>query len=195
MPNWCLNKLIVKGPDKDLAAFKQQAAGSDSEGKAMPLSFNTLVPLPTNQKENWHAWQSDNWGTKWDLDAETVVTEGRGQVTYEFNSAWAPPAAWLIKVAKLFMTLRFTLMYAEPGMQFAGQAIYEGGRQSLDEDWSADIINQLSAHGWSDVVDYFEEGEEEEFEDKPETEAGPSTEPSKPAITGYNFRFDKPKDS
>jgi hypothetical protein len=161
MPNWCLNKLMVQGSDQDRAAFARQNAGTDSDGKPVPLSFDALVALPADQKENWYDWQSGNWGTKWDLDDETMVTEGKGQIIYEFNSAWAPPDAWLTKVAKLFPTLRFTLMYAEPGMQFAGQAIYEGGRQSLDEDWSKDIINQLAAHDWSDVTDYFEEGEDE----------------------------------
>jgi hypothetical protein len=184
---------MVKGPEKDLAAFVQRTAGSNAQGKPIPLSFDALVPLPATQKANWYDWQTKNWGTKWDLDEETVVTKGHGHITYEFNSAWAPPDAWLIKVAKLFSTLRFTLMYAEPGMQFAGQAIYEGGRQTLDEDWSGDIINQLTAHDWFDVVDYFEEGEE--FEDEAEPEVPVNSDPAKPAITGYDFHFDKPKDS
>ena len=52
--------------------------------------FGILRPIPKDEEENWYAWCSENWGTKWDMcdgygevDGDTLIIEG--------NTAWCPP--------------------------------------------------------------------------------------------------------
>jgi hypothetical protein len=54
-------------------------------------------------------------------------------LTYRFASAWNPPVAWLVKVARDFPALRFKLTYDEPGIGFAGVALVDQGLLLVDE--------------------------------------------------------------
>ena len=77
--------------------------------------------------DNWYDWCMKNWGTKWDIEA-VLEDEGEGQLVYSFDSAWSPPVAWLVKVAKDHPQLGFRLRYDEPAMGFTGMAIARGGK-------------------------------------------------------------------
>ena len=50
MPNWCLNKLTITGPEADVQAFKAKAVGhspwEEPEGDPDALNFHSLVPVP-----------------------------------------------------------------------------------------------------------------------------------------------------
>ena len=144
MPNWCSNNLIVKGPKKDLDAFKATLnTKKDEKGEVVPFSFAQTVPPPANlfrgdlgdkeQKEceakgipTWYEWQSANWGTKWDA-CEARVKSTKLRVNVWFATAWAPPLAWLKNVSAKFPNLTFTLAYNECGMSFYGVAEATGG--------------------------------------------------------------------
>lgn len=71
-----------------------------------------------------------NWGTKWDIEAE-LVSDDDEYLEYEFNSAWSPPVPWLEKVAKDFPNLDFNLRYEEEGIGFMGCA--KGRKDILDQ--------------------------------------------------------------
>ena len=143
MPNWCSNNLIVKGPKKDLDAFKATLNQKDEKGEVTPFSFAQTVPPPANmltgslsmedrQKAKdtgiptWYDWNIENYGTKWDAcEARVKVTPLR--VNVWFDTAWAPPLAWLKNVSVKFPNLIFTLAYNECGMSFYGVAEATGG--------------------------------------------------------------------
>lgn len=135
MPNWCANNLIASGNKAGLNAFREWL-GSDGFklSKIAPLPSeleNTTSPVPESQKDaaklltekygasNWYDWQVQNWGTKWDVDAEVQDCDDAG-INITFDSAWAPPCQAIASLAKLFPSLTFTLTYDEPGMCFAG---------------------------------------------------------------------------
>ena len=144
MPNWCENKLTVEGAEEDVQRFKQLAKTKATKAGA-DLSLASLYPLPEGVyqgdlgpeesqrygKNNWYDWCITHWGTKWDADA-TLTNEIPDFLVYEFESAWSPPVAWLTKVARDFPRLRFTLIYDEPGMGFAGTAIADKGKLIID---------------------------------------------------------------
>lgn len=131
MPNWCENTLKVTGKEIELKRFVDAAKTDELE-----LSFDKLVPMPKeleNTKSpgdtpNWWDWRIANWGTKWDLSADsTSVTIKRRVAWYSFDTAWGPPTEWLEKVSVLFPKLKFILRYDEPGLCFKGKTIAENG--------------------------------------------------------------------
>lgn len=163
MPNWCENILEVYGPSADVTRF-MDAAKADVEttvaygpdaGKQitehLPLSLNALYPMPkeleatigdSGSMPGWYEWRVNNWGTKWDLSPSTTVEEGEGgkgkhHVTYEFDSAWAPPVEWLAKVAADFPSLSFKLTYEEPMMAFGGVSGFYGGEEVESVEWES----------------------------------------------------------
>ena len=137
MPNWCSNALTVKGPKKDLDAFKATL-------KENEFSFAQTVPPPANmvtgslsmedmQKAKdagvptWYDWQSTNWGCKWDAcEANVKVTKLR--VNIWFDTPWAPPLAWFKSFAAKFPNLTAELAYNECGMSFYGVAAAVNGQ-------------------------------------------------------------------
>jgi hypothetical protein len=134
MPNWCSNALVVKGPKKDLDAFK---ATLDLKGE-VPFSFAQTVPPPANmltgslsmedmQKAKdtgiptWYDWQPTNWGVKWDACEVRVELKDKS-VKVWFDTPWAPPLAWFASFAAKFPNLTAELAYNECGMAYYGVA-------------------------------------------------------------------------
>ena len=79
---------------------------------------------------NWYHWCIAHWGTKWDVQAK--LEDAPDFLVYRFETAWSPPVKWLEKVARDFPYLRFTLIYDEPGMGFAGTAIANQAKLIVD---------------------------------------------------------------
>ena len=141
MPNWCNNTLQITGSEADIRKFKKQA-----KARGTALSLAKFYPEPDYTKvkvkptfpsikkvkyvepsEAWWDWRVQNWGTKWDIDAE-LIAEDESYLEYEFDSAWSPPISWLKKVAKDFPELQFILKYDECGMCFRGVATAKKGK-------------------------------------------------------------------
>ena len=140
MPNWCHNDLTVSGPLASREEFRIRSKSAEFE-----LSFNSLVPIPDELRgegerpaeaaireererkygaSSWPDWVDVNWGTKWDIASEypepPTFTEGDGTFLYSFYTAYAPPEAWLKKMAAMFPDLTFLLEYQEDGGFTAG---------------------------------------------------------------------------
>src|SRR5436305_3570807 len=130
MPNWCLNKLTVTGPEADVQAFKTKAVGHSpwskpEEQKSEVLNFHSLLPIPDEVLKAGHAeagkdWERANWGCKWGARDSTIPGEWDGYVEYEFYSAWTPPIEFFQTIAVQWPTLTFIPEYEEPGMAFKG---------------------------------------------------------------------------
>ena len=148
MPNWCENRVCFKHSDPTKLAELDVAL---REGKALQY----LHPMPSelegttapSDTPNWYDWCVNNWGTKWDVDAEVLHQEDCF-VQYRFDSAWSPPISFLEKVCKDFPSLSFELEYYEPGMGYAGKAYFDNGEFSGEDE--------------VDVGDYESEWEDEE---------------------------------
>ena len=154
MPNWCYNELVVSGDAKQLAKFKKKAhRPAKDEQDETALSLANLYPEPDYTKvkvkhtfpsisgkgyvapdQAWWDWRVQNWGTKWDINAE-IIDEYDDYIIYQFDSAWSPPVAWLEKVAKDWPELDFRIKYEEEGAGFIGVAKAHAGvtnDQSID---------------------------------------------------------------
>ena len=113
MPNWCENKLVIRGEEEDIAKFN----------KAMDVEnlLSSFVPMPKEKDDYWYSWCVDNWGTKWDVEKHDSMIDD-DYLELSFDSAWAPPVAWVKIVAKKYPKLKFALKYDEPGLCFMGCA-------------------------------------------------------------------------
>lgn len=160
MPNWCGNVLVVTGPSEDLIRFKEQAryeyesSYTDKDGKVTitkektEFSFNKFIPEPPELKDtvspppkpgvpDWYSWRCNNWGIKWDVEAD--MYEGKGNdgklldLNYTFDSPWGPPCEGLLKISKIYTTLTFLMQYEEGGMGFMGQYECKDGVEIQDD--------------------------------------------------------------
>ena len=123
MPNWCENSLLVIGGREDVKRFYEKGFEKSSENVNGEWC---LFPYYPYEGEWDYDWCVDNWGTKWDVDCTIYdLIEIDTEFCVEFNSAWAPPIAWLKKVQSDYPNLKFKLLYEEPGMQFVGMSYSE----------------------------------------------------------------------
>ena len=137
MPNWCSNRVSVRGPHADVETFRTFVASDRSL-----FDFNKVVPMPeellniavpsadTATKaqnrslygaQDWYEWRHSNWGTKWELDpAEISVEEKRGGVVYRFYTAWGPAYGIYLFLTERFPRLTISWRYHEPNMGLRG---------------------------------------------------------------------------
>ena len=133
MPNWCNNTITLTGPKakitkiyekaKEDNAFLQQLypMPTELEGTTADGSVNEELVAKTGASD-WYNWRVENWGTKWEVDAEGLELSDDGTtITGWFDSAWAPP----IHAYEYFLTdnedCSISSLYYEGGMDFAGK--------------------------------------------------------------------------
>ena len=101
----CQTEVIAKKIAKSLIG---------EEGK---FDFQTIIPRPKSQEDNWYDWNIEHWGTKWNAyNTEVSVVkhsckdkakhelERHSDITlqYRFWTAWAPPTPIYEELAKEF---------------------------------------------------------------------------------------------
>jgi hypothetical protein len=139
MPNWCNNSIVINGP-ADKIRVLWDAATTLGEEKGL---LSALCPIPTelSNTDDHLDWRVQNWGTKWDVDAENMYFEpadsDHAQISGGFDTAWAPPVAAFRSYANDNTDVSIDLKYFEPGMSFIGQWNTNG----VDKYW--DDINDL----------------------------------------------------
>ncbi len=137
MPNWCSNHLTVKGENEDVQRFKNQAVGHSpweqppADEKSSSLNFHSLVAIPADvlqagYEAHGYEWEVKNWGCKWGACHCDLVDDNGCELFYSFDTAWAPPIAFLERAAKQWPALTFILEYDESGMGFKGLARFQG---------------------------------------------------------------------
>jgi hypothetical protein len=167
MPNWCSNVLKVREDvetSKDeLYDFLTKAKGTpEGEEQEREFCFSSLVPRPDGV--DWYDWNVQNWGTKWDVNADVELQdeyfddEDEGAVAIiRFDTAWSPPIEFIQKVAPMFPTLTFELRFWEGGMGFAGRWEQQGDEVLIDTSYGTDAEEY-----WNIIT---EDMTEEEIED------------------------------
>ena len=165
MPNWCYNRLEVRGPTRAIHDVFDPTIANEND------FFNVIKPRPADEEDNWYNWSIDNWGTKWDVSPEQLEIEddddGMSTVSTNFDSAWSPPIAIAEHLHELGFEVR--LYYYEPGVAFAGvwedgsDDCYELGHMTSDE-----VVDELphdldEMFGISDEKRMWEEENQDEF--------------------------------
>ena len=123
MPNWCNNTIEIEGTKEQINAFVSFL--DEQNGKEW---FSFFKPTPPELKEEgWYEWNIENWGTKWNCDAQDWVkvenpSADESSVTFWFDSAWSPPTA-LYEFIEATSTLNIKASYNEGGMGFVGEFV------------------------------------------------------------------------
>lgn len=103
-------------------------------------------------------WEHKNFGVKWDASEAFISDEGGSDddysLTYDFQTAWAPPMEFMHSLAKLYPTMNFVLSYREDGMGFEGDAEWEGGECTVHDQRDCEEEEEEEDDG-------YEEGSEE----------------------------------
>lgn len=107
MPNWCDNRLIIRGSAENVKALV-----SLLDGETL-FDFERLLPLPAprfghdSQKEAIEAW-----GVKWNASRVTRRGYGAtGRVRYRFHTPYGPPDKLLSEIARRFPEVEMDLSY------------------------------------------------------------------------------------
>lgn len=144
MPNWVTNKLYIYG--EHVEDFKQAIKGypavyepneTESVIQAEPaiseFTFHSLVPVPDEilkqgYSNTGYQWQTDNWGTKWDVGFFALQEPSDQELIYEFDTAWSPPIRWVEQASVLFPQFIFSLSFYEDSNAFAGKLKFQNGK-------------------------------------------------------------------
>jgi hypothetical protein len=159
MPNFCFNSATFSHEDPDKVAALAKAF---SEGNP----FMTFMPPPGGEWD--YGWCSENWGTKWDVEAGDAIEIEDGTFSVWFDSAWAPPIGFYSHLVNEGWNVDAT--YHESGMCFAGH--FEDGSDyyveydfSL-EDWRDGIedseVLEILEQEYDSYILWKEEEEQEE---------------------------------
>ena len=140
MPNWCSNTIEIEGTKEQINAFVSFL--DEQTGKEW---FSFFKPTPPELKEEgWYEWNVENWGTKWNCDAQDWVkvenpSADESSVTFWFDSAWSPPTA-LYEFIEATSTLNIKASYNEGGMGFVGEFV-----DGVDECFNYECLEDLDS--------------------------------------------------
>lgn len=159
MPNWCHNTLRVEGAEEDVIEFVNRARTSSGDGD-QPFFFSNFIPEPDYENEgDWWGWRIENWGTKWEPNfggpflamgapgsdpsaAKNQIdlqgSDGELSVSYEFDTAWAPPVPVIRAASRQHPDLQLEIVWGEPGGDFGGRARFVGGLCVYEEEGDAE---------------------------------------------------------
>ena len=140
MPNWCSNTIEIEGTKEQINKFVSFL--DEQNGKEW---FTFFRPTPPELKsEGWYEWNVENWGTKWNCDAQDWMkienpSEDQASVTFWFDSAWSPPTA-LYEFIESTSTLNIKASYNEGGMGFVGEFV-----DGVDECFNYECLEDLDS--------------------------------------------------
>lgn len=167
IPNWCSNKLQIRGPNGALMLLKAAAQRSEfcQAVKPIPLALKVTVAGshsdPAKQAAleeqsdynresygyaNWYDFAVAEWGTKWDIGNEQVdwstTAKNEWDESAEAELTFNFDSAWSppIEIYEELtrLGLQVVATYWEPGMDFAGVYDNDGDRQYEGMDKQAD---------------------------------------------------------
>ena len=129
MPNWCSNKIVIKGDQREIERFLERAKGQ-GEDRVSDVCLESLIPTPKEllEGDGWYKWRLENWGSKWDL-CEVYLTKnsGDGLLEIRYETAWSPICEAVSTLSIMFPDLDFYHEFIEQGVEFAGYETYRRG--------------------------------------------------------------------
>lgn len=178
MPNWCSNRFEVQGPKERIDIFEKylnETNGKDwfdyfaacpEELKDTTASFTEEVNEELVKKygaSDWYTWNVNNYGCKWNCDAQDWQRPDEQTISFWFDSPWGPPIALYDKITESGLTVFAS--YHEEGMAFVGE-YREGDDESYEysdleslEDIPEDLVEEWNLR---DIIEYYDEEDEDE---------------------------------
>jgi len=121
MPNWSNSRITISlNEHADLTQAQRQVRWEvwrdlrnilekwDADGRDedhSPDVFQIIHPRPKEEDENWYDWNTDNWGTKWDMRVYGFNFEDE-ELTFCGDTAWGPAYAIMMKLVSLGFNMK-----------------------------------------------------------------------------------------
>jgi hypothetical protein len=121
MPNYCHNRLRIRGANEELQKLVVAVADAESDDPADRFSYEAILPIE-DEEDEYDAWGSSSVYC-------LKVNANPDEVVYEFESSWDPPLAVIEYLASLWPSLEFEFVYVEPLTLRYGAHTYLSGRQ------------------------------------------------------------------
>lgn len=150
MPNWCSNHIQLSGKKvNQLVKFLDKNQGKNF--------FDFFVPPAKENDDNWYSYNQENYGCKWNCDANDWVKEDEEVVTVIFDSPWGPPLALFEKMFQEGWDV--DAKYYEPGMCFVGH--WYNGDDDIYEYADEDVMNVVPEY----LVEFWGLDQQEEYDE------------------------------
>jgi Ferredoxin-like domain in Api92-like protein len=135
MPNWCDNRLAIRGTPAAVRELVELAEGD------IPFDFERILPMPKHIHDGgaydgglssdtfpgWYQWSCEHWGTKWNAWDGSRRGYGRtGRVRYRFFTAYDPPLPVFAELARRFPSVEIELTF-EVELWGSGRAAWRDG--------------------------------------------------------------------
>lgn len=172
MPNWCYNTLTLSGDADVISRINDWYKQSDKKEVGL---FGLFYPLPDELKDttapsrepnkaliekygadNWYDYQTQNWGTKWDVRQIFTEAETENEICLSFDTAWAPPIAFYEKLSADYPELIISASYYEGGCDFCGTFESDFGEETLSISNIREKCLSTYKKTYKDNVDEFE---------------------------------------
>lgn len=160
MPNWCNNTIKVQATKERIDEFEKFL--NENDGKEW---FTHFRPLPEELiNDGWYEWSINNWGCKWNCDANDWQRIDENTISFWFDSPWGPPLALYEFMVDEEFDVRAS--YHEEGMAFVGEFVdgFDNCYEYEDLD-SLDFIPEHLIEDWN-LRDLLEDRMNDEDEDE-----------------------------
>ena len=138
MPNWCNNTIKIQSEKKRIDEFERFL--NENDGKDW---FTHFRPLPEDLKnDGWYEWSINNWGCKWNCDANDWQRIDENTISFWFDSPWGPPLALYEFMNEEEFDVRAS--YHEEGMAFVGE--FTDGFDNCYEYQDLDSLDFIPEH-------------------------------------------------
>jgi hypothetical protein len=107
MPNWCTNKLFFTGPEEYMDDLLCKAMVSEGS-----LKLSLIVPMTGGIR---------GIAEEIPFEEEECSIDGHSTISLEVITAWEPPLSNLTAIAQAYPKIKFTCVFAEPGMGIYGR--------------------------------------------------------------------------
>ena len=145
MPNWCSNKMVIRGGKEDIQAVLDFISPDPSKDE---FDFEKVIPVPpalTEVESNNNAYPMEyfeslrralcgypscyefcvsEWGTKWIPDDVTI--DRPSGVVY-FSTAWCPPLGIFLELSRKFPSVVLFTRSFEGGCGICQEESYSNG--------------------------------------------------------------------
>lgn len=177
MPNWCYQRMLVTGDDKEISRF----IGAIKEDEPDKYDMNKLVPLDpratairksTNQdgetieysvfaERNEDGFDGyghalEVWGSKWGACSIRIDEPTERPLDLRFDSAWGPADQLIRQISGQFPTLTFGICFTEESDAFAGWLVFRNNELVAEGEVSTEIPEGIEELLETNEDEYYE---------------------------------------
>lgn len=136
--------------DKEREEFCEKHKITRDEDKALLQVYADNIKkygFPT-----WYEWSIENWGTKWDVDADFECHGGT--IELHFDTAWSTPIKVFIALSKQYPTINIYAAFADEDLGWnCGEYEIKGGMVTSEKEGDFDFACEVWGYSKEDLED------------------------------------------